>query len=301
VQETENITVTQALVNQPEIIAEYGVILEEGPDQRGIDVALLYRLDQVQIVGYQARQGCTTLVDGLGPDGNRNVTNPQNNITCDSNNDGVLDGNLLFSRPPLVVLAWVCHNGCPGISGWGNFSYGTEPEDAFQVWLIINHWKSKVEDSYTIQYTLQRRVAQSSFVASLVQEILDMDGGANLIVLGDLNDYPTSQPLNILTSQGLLDMTTRVEKPNRYTYIYEGVSSVLDYVLARLQPPLAPGTVNAEHINADFPFMYTGIDDSMTRSSDHDPVLSDIVMLDYSCFFPLIARQADPSLFDTWK
>jgi len=290
VQETENITVTQDLVNRPEILADYGIVLEEGPDQRGIDVALLYRLDQVQVMEYEVRQACTTLVDGLGPDGNRDVTNPQNNLTCDSNDDGVIDGNRLFSRPPLIVSARVCHNGCPGLKRDHSFSKELTPEDAIEVWLIINHWKSKVEDTVTTQHTLPRRIEQAHFVASLVQEILVIDNDANIIVFGDLNDYPDSQPLSILTSQGLLDITTRIDKPDRFTYNYGGVSSVLDYVLARLQPPLAPGAVRAEHINSDYPFMYAAIDDSMNRSSDHDPVLVDFALLNHLWFFPLVAR-----------
>jgi hypothetical protein len=30
----------------------------DGPDERGIDLALLYRPERVEVVSYQARQGC---------------------------------------------------------------------------------------------------------------------------------------------------------------------------------------------------------------------------------------------------
>ncbi len=103
VQEAENVTVLNHLLARDQIVAEYGSIWLDGPDQRGIDVALLYRRDQVAVLNFEQRQDCTTLLDGLGPDGDRNVQNPNNAITCDTNGDNVADGNRLFSRPPLVA------------------------------------------------------------------------------------------------------------------------------------------------------------------------------------------------------
>jgi hypothetical protein len=72
----------------------------------------LYNAERVRLLSYEVRQGCTALVDGLGPDGNLDVTNPQNTITCDADGDGVLDGNRLFSRPPLLAHGWVCEPDC---------------------------------------------------------------------------------------------------------------------------------------------------------------------------------------------
>jgi hypothetical protein len=103
VQEAENAIVLNHLLAREEIEADYGVVWVDGLDTRGIDVALLYRHDQVTVLGYEQHQGCTALLDGLGPDGDRNVTDPHNAITCDTNGDSLLDGNRLFSRPPLVV------------------------------------------------------------------------------------------------------------------------------------------------------------------------------------------------------
>ena len=79
-----------------------------GPDH----VHVRDHAERVQVLEFQARQGCTPLVDGLGPDGNGDVNDPQNEITCDSDGDGHLDGNRLFSRPPLVALLRACLDGC---------------------------------------------------------------------------------------------------------------------------------------------------------------------------------------------
>lgn len=262
VQEAENLMVLADLAARPEIEADYGAVLVDGPDGRGIDVGLLYRTDRVTVLDYEARQGCTTLVDGFGPDGNRDPENPFNEITCDSDGDGVFDGNRLFSRPPLVVHLQV-HG---GFHRWGR---GRSQE----LWVIVNHFKSKGEDTIEVQYTLPRRIEQATFVAGLAEEILAADPGADLIVLGDLNDFLDSEPLAVLTGAGLSDLLLEVPKPKRYTYVYHGVSEVLDHVL--ISPDLwwEFVTVVPAHINADYPVAYEDIPDTARRSSDHDPVV----------------------------
>jgi hypothetical protein len=263
VQEAENLTVLQDLAARPEIEADYGAVLVDGPDARGIDVGLLYRTDRVRVVEYEQRQGCTALVDGLGPDGNRDVLEPENDVTCDSDGDGVIDGNRLFSRPPLVVHLQLRNVG--------------EDEDdrkglARELWVIVNHWKSKSQDTHDVEYTLPRRLEQATFVAGLVQEIL-VDPHANLIVLGDLNDFLNSQPLGILLDTGLSDLLFQVPKPERYTYIYQGESEVLDHVLISPELWRRVAAVAPVHINADYPGAYGYVPDIARRSSDHDPVL----------------------------
>jgi len=271
VQEAENLTVLVDLAARPEIEAEYDAVLVDGPDGRGIDVGLLYQTDRVTLLDYEARQGCTTLVDGFGPDGNRDPENPYNEITCDSDGNGVLDGNRLFSRPPLVVHLQVRY----AIPGLGSAQPHTwrhrRPQE---LWVIVNHFKSKGGDTAEVQYTLPRRIEQAQFVAGLVQEIQASDPTAAIIVLGDLNDYLDSEPLAVLTGVGLDNLMLGVEKPERYTYIYQGKSGVLDHLL--ISPNLQRGLVGVAplHINADYPNAYEDVADTARRSSDHDPVVA---------------------------
>jgi hypothetical protein len=198
VQEAENMTVLEDLAAQPEIVAEYASILVDGPDGRGIDVGLMYRVDQVIVRGYEARQGCTTLVDGFGPDGN--------------------------------------YNG-------------------------------------EIEYTLPRRVQQAEFVAGLVAEIEGADPKAAVVVLGDLNDFLDSDPVAALLGAGMKDLLFGVPKPSRYTYIYLGVSEVLDHIL--INPALLDRIRRVEpvHINADYPSIFDYEPGTSRRSSDHDAVM----------------------------
>jgi predicted extracellular nuclease len=272
VQEAENDIVLTHLLARPILEADYDFIWVDGPDTRGIDIALAYRTDQVSVLDFEQRQGCTSLGDGFGPDGDRDVGNPQNAITCDTDGDGVLDGNRLFSRPPLVVQLQVA-------LGDG---------ETLPLWVIVNHWKSKREDTHYQAYTLPRRLEQAKFVAALTDEILSANPGANLIVLGDLNDYPDSQPLARLAQSGLRNLMTDIPRPIRYTYIYQGVSQVLDYAL--ISPALSIHQITPQpvHLNADFPTIYQ--DQSLTayRSSDHDPVNLNLVFWLQQAYFPMV-------------
>jgi predicted extracellular nuclease len=223
-------------------------------------------------------------VDGLGPDGNQDIQNPQNDATCDLDGDGILDGNRLFSRPPLVAEIRVCAGAClapPGVP----------PAPSLVLTLIVNHFKSKTQDTEWNQYTLPRRVEQASFVASLVEEIQETDPGVHLAVIGDLNDYPDSAPVAQLESAGLAGVTNWLPPSERYTYIYQGVSQVLDYVLVNrmlLDERIEPQVI---HINVDFPEILGNTVETILRSSDHDPLVVDFTMMPYKLWLPFGSRQ----------
>jgi hypothetical protein len=289
VQEAENRTVLEDLLAQWHILSGYGILLVDGPDRRGMDVGLLYRSDRVQLLDYGVHQGCTRLVDGLGPDGNLNMSSPENAITCDSNGDGILDGNRLFSRPPLAARLRLYPAGCLGEYMTLNWWAPSGCDDTFDVWLINNHWKSKSQDTSSVKHTLPRRIEQAAFVASLVDGIRAADPGANLIVLGDLNDYPDSAPLATLQAQ-VSDLSALVERDERYTYIYQGISQVLDYVLVRPDLDWGPLSAIPVHINADYPYDDMGDTESVHRSSDHDPFLVWFGPFGGRAYLPLVRR-----------
>jgi predicted extracellular nuclease len=272
-QEVENSSVLEDLLAQPEISLDYGIAWIDGPDERGIDIALLYRSDWVEVLEVEQLQGCTLLVDGLGPDGNGDVLNPSNALTCDSDGDGNLDGNRLFSRPPLNILL--------RIQG--------KAQDAWNLRLIVNHWKSKTEDTPEVKYTLLRRVEEAEFVARLVRDILATQSDAHLVVLGDLNDYPDSQAVMILQASSLYNIVNRLPLQERYTYIHQGSSQVLDYIL--LSPSLNNQivTIHSIHMNADYPDIYAEQADSLHRSSDHDPLVMQLSLAEAFSYLPLVA------------
>ena len=80
------------------------------------------------------------------------------------------------------------------------------------------------------------------------------------MVAGDLNDYPFSPAVQTLTAGGALkDLIAAVPEAERYSYVFEGQSQVLDHILASK----APRGVDYDvvHINAEF----------ADQASDHDP------------------------------
>jgi hypothetical protein len=250
-----------------------------------MDIALLYRIDRIQVTSYEVQQGCTSLVDGLGPDGNDNVYEPANDLTCDTDNNGSLDGNRLFSRPPLVVQLNVCDGECQVQDG----HLAGDAENGITFHIINNHFKSKLQDSEVTEYTRPRRMEQASFVRSLVEEILAAEPYANLVVLGDLNDHADSEVLSLLDDL-LSNQITRVPWTERYTYIYKGRSQVLDHALVCMHLGFAPVEFNLKHINADYPFVYESVDNSVIRSSDHDLLLMRFDEIEKVNNLPLVLR-----------
>lgn len=273
-QEVENDRVLSDLIARPELTTSYAALWLDGPDLRGIDNALLYRPERVSLVRYESRQGCTGLVDGLGPDGNGDLVHPANELTCDRDGDGTLDGNRLFSRPPLVAHFQLLGNAQPG-----------------EIWLIANHWKSKSEDTLAVAYTLPRRVAQAGYVAEIVADIQADDPQVNIILLGDLNDTLASEPLAELAAAGLVNTWDKLPPAQRYTYIYQGYSQPLDHILVLgpwLTRPL-DGVLWAARINADYPARYANLINTPSGSSDHDLLLVRYNFYSHLNYLPLVA------------
>lgn len=268
VQEAENATVLQGLAARPELSgAPYAWVLIEGVDARGIDVGLLYRTDRVVVLSATAHQGCTTLVDGLGPDGNRDLLNPLNAQTCDTDGDGVMDGNRLFSRPPLLVqLQIALRNG----ELWHGF-------------VLVNHWKSHTEDTESVCYTCPRRAQQAQFVAQLAGGV-----SGSVLVLGDLNDTPDAAP-DALREAGLYHCGTSLLPEARYSYIYTGVASLFDQCWVA-RPGAAAWRLYAAPVNADYPEVYADTASTFYRASDHDPLLGVFLRLDERVYLPLALR-----------
>ncbi|HUF40019.1 MAG TPA: endonuclease/exonuclease/phosphatase family protein [Anaerolineales bacterium] len=280
VQEAENAAVLQALSNRPEIENQYGHVLIDGPDVRGIDVGLLYRLDRVTVLSVGQRQGCTSLVDGLGPDGNLDVINPSNALTCDLDGQPGFEGNRIFSRPPLLIRLEVCPADCSQ-GGPGDF-----------YWVIPVHLKSKSQDT-AIQYTLPRRLEQAAFLNELTAEILAADPGAAVILIGDFNDVMGSAPIELISGSGMFNLMPGVPYPARYTYIFDGVSQALDYVFisqALASDPLNMFQALPQPFAADFPALLADEAATPLRASDHDPVLVVLHQFDRTFFFPFTGR-----------
>jgi hypothetical protein len=114
------------------------------------------------------------------------------------------------------------------------------------------------------------------FVASL--EAADPD--AEVVVLGDLNDFEFSDALGTLQAGGVLhDLISTLPQAERYTYDFEGNSQALDHILLSDSLSARPFAYDAVHVNAEF----------ANQASDHDPQVVRLTLpplLGFSGFLP---------------
>jgi hypothetical protein len=138
------------------------------------------------------------------------------------------------------------------------------------LFLINNHFNSKGGDMPLYGKvqppkleTEAQRILQAQVVSDFVAEMLALDPTARVIVMGDLNDFQFSPPVEILKGDGLLtDLVETLPVEERYTYIYYGNGQVLDHIMVS---ETLLGELNAFdilHINSGF--------DAAQRFSDHE-------------------------------
>jgi predicted extracellular nuclease len=157
----------------------------------------------------------------------------------------------LTSRPPLLI----------------EVSLKQDPQR--KIYVINNHFTSMAAGELA---TEPQRSGQASWNLEVIAAIIQEDPSAEVAVIGDLNSFYDSPPLDILRNGGLNHVYEFgvVEMP--YTYIYQGESETLDHIL--LTPSLHSDItrVHILHTNADYPSFDPG-DNSPLGLSDHDPVV----------------------------
>jgi predicted extracellular nuclease len=133
---------------------------------------------------------------------------------------------------------------------------------------IVNHFSSKGGDDPLfgrwqppVRSTEVDRHQQAASVNAFVDQILAADHRANVIVLGDINDFEFSETTRILEGDVLTSLLNVLPKAERYSYVFEGNSQVLDQILiSRNALPKLRG-FDVVHVNAEF----------ADQASDHDP------------------------------
>ncbi|MCA9913702.1 MAG: hypothetical protein KC496_10150, partial [Anaerolineae bacterium] len=210
IQEIENARVLTDLIfqiHQDDPTLRYAGCFQEGNDDRGIDNAFIVRTDRVNLLTCERLPGSLT---ALAP----------------------LSGQRLFGRPPLVLEAELL----------------TDP--TVRITLVNLHIKSL--SGAETEIVQVRRMAQALMVADYVQALLNEDPARNVVLLGDLNSYEVSDGLvdvqgilagDVDPSEALLspdydplepnlvNQALRVPAGERYSYIYNSTSQVLDSIL----------------------------------------------------------------------
>ncbi|MEM8956732.1 MAG: choice-of-anchor I family protein [Pseudomonadota bacterium] len=171
------------------------------------------------------------------------------------------------------------------------FDFGGE-----EVTVVNNHFSSKggsapimgtsqsfggLQEDPDVNGSLDERQAQAQAVNDFVDGILAEDADANVVVLGDMNEFEFVSPLGILAGEQAFDGTTVSDTPEdqilenltddiapneRYSFIFQGNSQQLDHILAT--PGLAENAeIDIVNVNVEFA-------ETAQRASDHDPVLA---------------------------
>lgn len=161
----------------------------------------------------------------------------------------------------------------PANDAWKNSRKPLVGEFTFRgrtVFLIANHFASKGGDqSLHAQYqpptrsSETQRHLQATAVNAFVKEVVATEKNADVIALGDINDFEFSGTTGLLEDDGALWSAIKsLPKNERYTYDYQGNSQVLDQIL--VSPSIRRScefTYDSVHINSEF----------NDQISDHDP------------------------------
>ncbi|MFE9556021.1 endonuclease/exonuclease/phosphatase family protein [Streptomyces sp. NPDC006692] len=135
------------------------------------------------------------------------------------------------------------------------------------VFVIANHFASKGGDESLVSQhqpvprsSEDKRLQQARAVNAFVKQLLAVDKHADVLAIGDINDFDFSGTTKALENGGALRSAFRtLPEKERYSYVYQGNTQVLDQILT--SPAIRGFDYDSVHINAEFAH----------QTSDHDP------------------------------
>ncbi|MEV0645974.1 lamin tail domain-containing protein [Phytomonospora sp. NPDC050363] len=207
-----------------------------------IRVGFLFRTDKVQFTGGTPGAAATAVAASASG----NAADP---VALNVNPGRISPSNAAFnaSRKPLV----------------GKFTVNGKP-----LFVIANHFNSKGGDDPLFgrvqppkRSSETQRNQQAQLVANFIAQVRAIDTNARVVVAGDLNDFDFSATVAKLTAVGMKDLPAALPEAERYTYVFEGNSQVLDHILISPSLVSAGYAYDVVHTNAEF----------AGQLSDHDP------------------------------
>ncbi|MCF7801845.1 MAG: endonuclease/exonuclease/phosphatase family protein [Candidatus Marinimicrobia bacterium] len=183
--EVEHRGLTEALV-RGHLKRKYKVIQQDSPDERGIDCALLYDPEVIQLKRYQFIP----------------IPLPNNDKTRE-----IVEGEF--------------------------------EKNGHSLFIFINHWPSRWGG--TAETDPKRRLTAAT-LRQRIDLILKTDPAADILIMGDLNDYPDNgSVLEVLAAKPAPDQLLPgefynstwpiFEAPDQGTYMYRGEWNVIDHVI----------------------------------------------------------------------
>ena len=150
-----------------------------------------------------------------------------------------------------------------------------------EVTVVNNHFSSKggsrpifgvdqpfedLQENPEVNGSLDERQAQAQAVDGYVDNLLGANADANVVVLGDLNEFEFISPVDEILGSSLNNLIDTISEDERYSFIFQGNSQQLDHILVS-NSLLNGAEVDIVHVNSEFA-------ETETRASDHDPVLA---------------------------
>jgi len=144
-----------------------------------------------------------------------------------------------------------------------------------QVIVVSNHLNSKGGDQplsgptqSPLVFSETQRLQQAQIINDFVDSALAINPNANIVVLGDINDFEFSEPTNVLRgvpngvgTPVLTSLLTTLPANERYTYNFQGNAQVLDQILVSNSLISKLDAFDVLNINSEF----------FDQISDHDP------------------------------
>ena len=169
----------------------------------------------------------------------------------------------------------------PGDSAWNASRKPLAAEFTYnghKLFVIVNHFNSKGGDQGLfgpqqppVLGSEVQRNAQATLLRDFVLDILAADSTANVAVIGDLNDFQFSPPVQKLKDAGLKALIETLVPAERYSYVFDGNSQALDHIMVSsnlLNNADAAAGYDIVHLNSEF----------IDQASDHDPQLVQLTM-----------------------
>lgn len=143
--------------------------------------------------------------------------------------------------------------------------------DSTEIHLFVNHWSSRRGGQEESEY---KRIKAARLLKNKVDSLKALNSLANIILMGDFNDYPTNKSISEVLNAGalksqkdLINLLLPFHKNDEGTYNYKGEWGALDQLI--ISRPLVDGegleVKNKEAgIVYDEDFLYTKKDGSKT-------------------------------------
>ena len=140
--------------------------------------------------------------------------------------------------------------------------------------LNINHLRSK---RGTGSESNEKRMVNVDSLLVMLDKIEQEQvfGDSDILLVGDYNSYTQEEPIQTLVRAGYADMVMRDDSTG-YSYVYHSEAGYLDRVFASESMAKQVKQVAVYHLNADYFYsrgFKRGLDDTMFRYADHDPIL----------------------------